>query len=260
GRGTGRRAAIFRAEAQRLMNECRTAVPVWIMPLSRAVETFDPRTTRFDVVIIDEASQCDVMGLLAFFIADKVLVVGDDEQVSPSAVGQKVDVIHQLIEQHLDGIPNRKLYDGQMSVYDLAQSSFTRNLRLVEHFRCVPDIIEFSNQLSYQGEIKPLRDASSVELTPHVIEHVVASGYEERKKNRPEAYEIVVPRRWSGRGGRSPSVANTAPASCAVASWSRFSEVAGQRARTSASASSWSSPMKARWQRPRGLAAKRASP
>lgn len=191
GRGTGRRAAIFRAEAQRLMNECRTAVPVWIMPLSRAVETFDPRTTRFDVVIIDEASQCDVMGLLAFFIADKVLVVGDDEQVSPSAVGQKVDVIHQLIEQHLDGIPNRKLYDGQMSVYDLAQSSFTRNLRLVEHFRCVPDIIEFSNQLSYQGEIKPLRDASSVELTPHVIEHVVASGYEERKKNIPEAYEIA---------------------------------------------------------------------
>jgi len=191
GRGTGKRAPIFRAEAQRLMSKCRTAVPVWIMPLSRVVDTFDPRTTQFDVVIIDEASQCDVMGLLAFFLGKKVLVVGDDEQVSPAAVGQNVDVVQRLIEQHLVDIPNSKLYDGQMSIYELAQQSFTRNLRLREHFRCVPDIIEFSNHLSYQGDIKPLRDASSVVLKPHVIEHVVARGYEERKINKPEAYEIA---------------------------------------------------------------------
>lgn len=191
GRGLGKRAPVFRAEAQRLMTECRGAVPVWIMPLSRVVDTFDPRRTHFDVVVIDEASQCDVMGLLAFSLGTKVLVVGDDEQVSPAAVGQEVTVVHRLIDEHLEGIPNRKLYDGQMSVYELAQQSFTRTLRLVEHFRCVPDIIEFSNQLSYDGKITPLRDAAAVSLRPHVVEHAVAGGSEDRQINEVEALEVT---------------------------------------------------------------------
>ena len=35
------------------------------MPLSRVVENFDPRRNRFDVVIIDESSQADVIALTA---------------------------------------------------------------------------------------------------------------------------------------------------------------------------------------------------
>jgi hypothetical protein len=57
GKGHGVRVSLLRTEAARKMTECRGAVPVWVMPLSRVVENFDPRTTRFDVVIIDEASQ-----------------------------------------------------------------------------------------------------------------------------------------------------------------------------------------------------------
>src|SRR5215472_9488064 len=87
GKGHGIRVSLLRAEAARKMSECRSAVPVWVMPLSRAVENFDPRTTRFDVVIIDEASQSDVMALVALYLGKTVLVVGDHEQVSPSAVG-----------------------------------------------------------------------------------------------------------------------------------------------------------------------------
>jgi len=58
------------------------------MPLSRVVENFDPRTTRFDVVIIDEASQSDVMALVALYLGKTVLVVGDHEQVSPRPSGR----------------------------------------------------------------------------------------------------------------------------------------------------------------------------
>src|SRR5439155_18907800 len=72
GRGFGVRAPRLRAEARKLMGECRTAVPVWIMPVSRVVETFDPRATRFDVVIIDEASQSDPLGLIAFYLGRQV--------------------------------------------------------------------------------------------------------------------------------------------------------------------------------------------
>src|SRR5467141_3394230 len=187
GKGHGVRVALLRAEAARKMSECRSAVPVWVMPLSRVVENFDPRATRFDVVIIDEASQSDVMALVALYLGKTVLVVGDHEQVSPSAVGQDLGIIQNLIFQYLPGIPNSDLYDGQISIYDLARQSFGGTTCLVEHFRCVPEIIQFSNLISYDYRIKPLRDASRVRLRPHTIAYRVSGSSRDGKINRQEA-------------------------------------------------------------------------
>src|SRR5712671_1706208 len=187
GKGHGIRVSLLRAEAARKMSECRGAVPVWVMPLSRVVENFDPRTTRFDVVIIDEASQSDVMALVALYLGKTVLVVGDHEQVSPSAVGQDLGVIQNLIFQYLRGVPNSDLYDGQISIYDLARQSFGGTTCLVEHFRCVPEIIQFSNMVSYDGRIKPLRDASRVHLRPHTVAYRVSGSSRDGKINRQEA-------------------------------------------------------------------------
>jgi very-short-patch-repair endonuclease len=191
GKGTGIRVPRLRAEAARQMSDCRGAVPVWIMPLSRVVENFDPGKSRFDVVIIDEASQSDVMALVAFYLGKTVVVVGDHEQVSPSAVGQEVAVVQNLIDQFLQGIPNAHLYDGQTSVYDLARQSFGGTIRLVEHFRCVTEVIQFSNELSYYGDIKPLRDASRVVLRPHTVALRVSGSTKEDKVNREEAETIA---------------------------------------------------------------------
>ena len=173
GKGTGKRAPKLTAQARRQMAECRKAVPVWIMPLARVVESFDPATARFDVVVIDEASQSDAMALIALYLGKQVLVVGDDEQVSPDAVGQDLSAVDQLIAQYLRDVPNGHLYDGRTSVYDLA-TAFGESICLLEHFRCVPEIIEFSNGLSYDHRLKPLRDGSGVRTKPHVIAHRVA--------------------------------------------------------------------------------------
>jgi very-short-patch-repair endonuclease len=191
GKGHGVRVSLLRTEAARKMTECRGAVPVWVMPLSRVVENFDPRSTRFDVVIIDEASQSDVMALVALYLGRTALVVGDHEQVSPSAVGQDLGVIQNLIFQYLRGIPNADLYDGQISIYDLARQSFGGATCLVEHFRCVPEIIQFSNVVSYDGRIKPLRDASRVHLRPHIVSHRVSGSSRDGKINRQEALTIA---------------------------------------------------------------------
>jgi very-short-patch-repair endonuclease len=191
GKGHGLRVSLLRSEAARKMSECRGAVPVWVMPLSRVVENFDPRSTRFDVVIVDEASQSDVMALVALYLGKTVLVVGDHEQVSPSAVGQDLSVIQNLIFQYLRGIPNSDLYDGQISIYDLARQSFGGTTCLVEHFRCVPEIIQFSNMISYDGRIKPLRDASRVRLLPHTIAHRVSGSSRDGKINRQEAQAVA---------------------------------------------------------------------
>ena len=131
------------------------------------------------------------MALIAFAIAKSVIVVGDHEQVSPSAVGQKLDVVGNLINVHLQGIPNCQLYDGRMSVYDLARQSFGGTICLLEHFRCVPDIIQFSNYLSYDGNIRPLRDQSSVSLGRHVVPYQVEAVFREGKVNREEALAVA---------------------------------------------------------------------
>jgi very-short-patch-repair endonuclease len=191
GKGHGVRVALLRAEGARKMSECRGAVPVWVMPLSRVVENFDPRVTRFDVLIIDEASQSDVMALVALYLGKTVLVVGDHEQVSPSAVGQDLGIIQNLIFQYLPGIPNSDLYDGQISIYDLARQSFGGTTCLVEHFRCVPEIIQFSNMISYDWRIKPLRDASRVQLHPHTVAYRVSGSSRDGKVNRQEALGVA---------------------------------------------------------------------
>ena len=64
---------------------------------------------------------------------------------------------------------------------------------LREHFRCVPQIIGFSNMLSYDDQIKPLREAGSSILLPAVVNYRVADGCREdkRKVNPAEARAIV---------------------------------------------------------------------
>ncbi|MHC4165147.1 MAG: AAA domain-containing protein, partial [Planctomycetota bacterium] len=191
GKGTGKHVQRLKEEARKTLIECRAAVPVWIMPLSRVIESFDLADTRFDVVIVDEASQSDVLGLVAFALGKEVAVVGDHEQVSPYAVGTQLDTIQGLIDEMLLDIPNKQLYDGKTSVYDLARQSFGGTIRLLEHFRCVPDIIQFSNQLCYGGEIRPLRETSASKLEPHLIEYRVRRGEAVNKVNRREALVVA---------------------------------------------------------------------
>ena len=190
GKGKGKRAPKLLAEARKLMTKCQTAVPVWIMPLNKVVENFNPKDNKFDVVIIDEASQADIMELNAIYLGKQIVIVGDDEQVSPSAVGQKLDDMEALIQNYLQNIPNNHLYTGDLSIYDIAKSSGFKPITLTEHFRCLEPIIEFSNHLSYDGRIKPLRDMNNFKLDQAVIEYVVGNGVEDNKINREEI-EIV---------------------------------------------------------------------
>lgn len=191
GKGTGKRAPKLLAEARKLMPICQTAVPVWIMPLSKVVENFDPAVNRFDVVIIDEASQADIMAMNAIYLAKQVIVVGDDEQVSPSAVGQKLDEVQALIDTYFDGNPRANLFDGQFSIYDMAKTSGFKPVTLMEHFRCLPQIIGFSNYLSYDGNIKPLRDDNNIMMKPAVVSHYINNGHSEKDINVAEANEIA---------------------------------------------------------------------
>jgi hypothetical protein len=192
GKGTGKRVPELLRKARELLASARRAVPVWIMPLSRVYESFDPRETKFDVVIIDEASQSDVTALAALYLGCEHVVVGDKEQVTPDAIGQRVDQVTRLIATDLQGVPNNHLYDGQTSIYDLAETAFGGVVALREHFRCVPEIIQFSNHLSYNNAIRPLREPFSSPVRPALIPHRVQGFRNEAgKTNEVEAEEIA---------------------------------------------------------------------
>ncbi|MGH2478485.1 MAG: AAA domain-containing protein, partial [Ktedonobacteraceae bacterium] len=190
GKGTGKRAPRLLAEAQQLIPICQSAVPVWIMPLNYVARNFDMKRNHFDVIILDEASQADITALFAAYMGDQIVIVGDDEQVSPMAVGQQTETVNQLIDEHLRGIPLRNMYDGKLSIYSLARTTF-EPVCLLEHFRCVSPIITFSNDLSYQGKIKPLRDDSEVQRRPFTVAYAVKSSGKEERVNRAEAESIA---------------------------------------------------------------------
>jgi very-short-patch-repair endonuclease len=193
GKGTGKYAHHWRAIAQQQMVQAQAAVPVWIMPTYRAVESFDPATAMFDVVIVDESSQCDLFGLAALGIARKAIVVGDDKQISPQAVGTDESTVHELIRQHIHDLPQADLLDIKTSLYDLSKMRFPGVIMLREHFRCLPEIIEFSNQLAYNGDILPLREQPADTAWQSVIDVHVRDGYREpgTDTNPPEADYIV---------------------------------------------------------------------
>lgn len=192
GKGTGKNAELHRKQAKEKMAICQKAVPVWIMPMSKVIDTLNPAKNKFDIVIIDEASQCDISSLVLLYMAKKVIIVGDDKQVSPSAVGKKIEVQNKLREKYLAGkITNDDLYDVRSSLYSIAITTY-QPLMLREHFRCVPEIIGYSNKTSYDNKIKPLRESNSSKLKPAVINYRVDGKRDGNKKiNQVEAETIV---------------------------------------------------------------------
>ncbi|WP_446898262.1 AAA domain-containing protein [Clostridium sp. LBM24168] len=157
GKGRGKMVAKYRKIAQEEMEKCKEAIPVWIMPLNRVIENIKLSKNLFDVIIFDESSQSDIFSLCALMRAKRAVIVGDDKQISPEVVGVDSKVVSNLINKYLKDIPDNQWFDLQTSLYDTALRMFPNRLMLREHFRCVPEIIGFSNELAYSGNIKPLR-------------------------------------------------------------------------------------------------------
>ena len=192
GKGTGKNASLYRKQAKEKMNICQKAVPAWIMPMSKVIDTLNPAENKFDVIIIDEASQSDISSLVLLYMAKKVIIVGDDKQVSPLDIGVSVEKVNSLREKYIKGkIINDDLYGLNSSLYSVAATTY-RPLMLKEHFRCVPEIIGYSNKTSYDLKIKPLRESGSSDLKPAVINYKVPGMRDEKRKiNELEAKTVV---------------------------------------------------------------------
>jgi very-short-patch-repair endonuclease/transcription elongation GreA/GreB family factor len=194
GKNTGKYANRYREDARKHLEKCQSAVPAWIMPMHRVFDTVPvARPNIFDVVIVDEASQSGPEGLLLSWLAPRMVVVGDDKQVSPSNVGLDLEAVFTLLDSYLAPLEHSSLFGPRSSFFDQAVGMSGSRIMLREHFRCMPEIIGFSNDLCYRGQLVPLRQYGADRLPPLRTTYVngaVVSGSRDYVNER-EADEIV---------------------------------------------------------------------
>ena len=193
GKGTGKGAVRHRKDAQSAMSQCYGAIPCWIMPSWRVAEQLPAELGSFDLVIMDEASQSDIKEVTALLRGKKILVVGDDKQVSPTAAFIEDAKIERLARGFLKNQPFKTLLLPGASLYDLAKVMFPdKFVMLREHFRCVEPIIQFSMQF-YPEPLVPLRIPTPQErIDPPLVDIFVPDGRRTGDKvNLREAQVIV---------------------------------------------------------------------
>lgn len=193
GRTGGKFAQRWLAEIRAALDESKDAVPVWIMPTARALTSFRPESKPpFDVLVVDESSQIGLDALPLLALARKTIVVGDDKQTSPENVGLNRQQVFDLLDEHLAMIPKyRTLFDPDNSLYDIAFQKFPGVVMLTEHFRCLPQIISFSNAHAYNNRIVPLRDQPPQPGWSALGAVHVLDGYRNGAVNEPEADAVV---------------------------------------------------------------------
>lgn len=176
--GVGRTkiAQRYRASARAAMQEAQSAVPAWIMPIGQVLSSIPPQQNVFDVVIVDEASQADISSLFLMWLAPRVIVVGDDKQCAPDRIQQvSDDTVFERLDSHLGDLPMhvRNNFSPRSSLFSLLRSRYNQRVRLREHFRSMPEIIEWSSKQFYRDTpLIPVRQFGAERLQPLVSTYV----------------------------------------------------------------------------------------
>ena len=173
-------------------------LPGWACTALSAQPNFPLKPGLFDLLIVDEASQCSLAAVLPLaYRARRILVVGDPNQLTP---------IVTLDRSTLDGIAravgatDAQMRNEQVSVG--SDSAFTAYAArsgpahlLDEHYRCHPEIARFVNEQFYGGTLRVLTDVPKGEGL-RGLSFVDVPGHTQRGKtggafNRVEAEAVI---------------------------------------------------------------------
>lgn len=110
--------------------------------------------TRFDYVVMDEASQVDVAtGCLALSCARNAVIVGDTKQLPNVIASNQKKHLEELFEKYnIEDAYDFSQYSFLESLFALMKNRVPRVI-LREHYRCHPLIIGFCNQKFYNNEL-----------------------------------------------------------------------------------------------------------
>ncbi|GHE13635.1 caspase, EACC1-associated type [Streptomyces alanosinicus] len=138
----------------------RPAVAGWAVT-SLSARRFPRDPALFDLVVVDEASQCAVPHILPLlFRARRALVIGDAMQLTHivKTGPEREALIRRRTGLRSDWLEKHRLAYRRHSAFHAAERSAGGTLLLDEHFRCHPDIASISNNLFYDGGLTVLTD------------------------------------------------------------------------------------------------------
>ncbi|MBQ9184722.1 MAG: AAA family ATPase, partial [Bacteroidales bacterium] len=116
----------------------------------------------YDLLIIDEASQCDIASMIPLLMrAKRVAVIGDKQQLNHICLLNKQTDLSLITSNKIEA---RWSYRGS-SIYDLAESMTEAEhiIQLRDHHRSFLDIIQFSNQEFYDNTLRIATDYSQLQ-------------------------------------------------------------------------------------------------
>ena len=134
------------------------AFPCWCVTTYAVSGSLPMKPGLFDVVIIDEASQCDIASCFPIlYRAKRAVIVGDDKQLPHLSFLEKAKE-QSFMSQYGIGDKYQLMWRFRTnSMFDLANYYSMHPVLLDEHFRSLPPIINYSNKEFYGNRIKVMR-------------------------------------------------------------------------------------------------------
>lgn len=145
------------------------------------------RKYKFDLMVMDEAGQCDVAtSLIPISKCENMVLIGDTNQLKPIIVFEE-GKHHRLRSQF--GIDSTyDYYDNSiLSVYK-GIDNISRDILLSYHYRCGRDIINYSNMRFYENRLNLSKIKSTGNLQLIAVSNL---NQKDRNANIEEAQEIV---------------------------------------------------------------------
>ncbi|AWF80852.1 hypothetical protein BTJ40_08570 [Microbulbifer sp. A4B17] len=166
------------------------AFPIWLVEADELNEVLPLLPAMFDMVVFDEATQCDIASSLpALFRAKRAVIVGDSKQLRHvSFLSRKRQLGIWLGVMNDNDLPVTLSYRDQ-SLLDLVSDAIPTQQAVVmldEHFRSHPELIAFSNHTFYSDRLKIMR-ARPKPLPEPALEFHQLSG--RRRKNGRNSVE-----------------------------------------------------------------------
>lgn len=140
----------------------RMMLPVSAITSLSARRRLPFREAIYDLLIIDEASQCDIASMIPLLMrAKRVAVIGDKQQLNHICLLSKQTDLSLILSNEIEP---RWSYRGS-SIYDLAESMTESEniIQLRDHHRSFLDIIQFSNQEFYDNTLRIATDYSRLQ-------------------------------------------------------------------------------------------------
>ena len=155
----------------------------------------------FDMVVMDEASQCNTaVSLVPILRGESLMLVGDPQQLQP--------VI--LLDPHDNEVLRRRYHVSEEydyirnSIYKcfLACDAVSDEVLLRYHYRCDPKIIGFNNKKYYNRRLKVASESSS----PHPLVYVNVPENTSTEKNTAPAEVAAIDQYLTRNPGRSVGI------------------------------------------------------